>query len=72
MKKKPGKTEKKAKITKAIKEREKFQAKAVQMYQNGRKVVNIAVAMGYERGHGQNRVRAALTKAGIYKNSPSK
>jgi len=60
MKKKPGKTEKKAKITKAIKEREKFQAKAVQMYQNGRKVVNIAVAMGYERGLASNRGHGAV------------
>lgn len=39
----------------------------VAMYKTGIRVVDIAVAMGYERGHGQNRVRNVLLKAGIYK-----
>jgi hypothetical protein len=41
--------------------------KCVAMYKAGSRVVDIAVAMGYERGHGQNRVRRVLLKAGIYK-----
>lgn len=42
-------------------------ARAVAMYQAGSKVVDIAVAMGYERGQGQNRTRTALIKASVYK-----
>jgi hypothetical protein len=60
----PGKQQK---ITKAVKDRAKFQARAVQMYQNGQMVVDIAVAMGYERGQGQNRVANALLRAGMDK-----
>lgn len=41
-------------------------AEAVVLYNAGRKVVDIAVYFGYPRGSGQNRVRAALIKAGIY------
>jgi hypothetical protein len=41
--------------------------KCVAMYKSGSRVVDIAVAMGYERGYGQNRVRNVLLKAGIYK-----
>jgi hypothetical protein len=41
--------------------------KAVKMFKAGKPVVDIAVAFGYERGQGQNRVRAALVKAGAYK-----
>jgi DGQHR domain-containing protein len=41
--------------------------RCVTMYKAGSRVVDIAVAMGYERGHGQNRVRNVLLKAGIYK-----
>lgn len=41
-------------------------AQCVELYQAGHKVVDIAVGMGYKRGHGQNRVRAALMKAGVY------
>lgn len=45
-----------------------FDAKrAVELYQAGGKVVDIAVAMGYKRGQGQNRTRTALIKAGVYK-----
>lgn len=39
----------------------------VRLYEAGHKVVDIAVAMGYPRGHGQNRTVAALRKAGVYK-----
>lgn len=42
-------------------------ARAVALYAAGNKVVDIAVSMGYARGQGQNRVRAALIKAGVYK-----
>ena len=41
--------------------------RAVALYAAGNKVVDIAVSMGYARGQGQNRVRAALVKAGVYK-----
>lgn len=37
--------------------------KVIAMYKAGSKIVDIAVAMGYKRGQGQNRVRAALAKA---------
>jgi hypothetical protein len=40
--------------------------RAVRMYQGGKRVVDIAVAFGYPRGHGQNRVTNALIKAGVY------
>jgi hypothetical protein len=40
---------------------------AVELFEAGHKVVDIAVGMGYRRGSGQNRVRAALLKAGVYK-----
>lgn len=40
--------------------------KAVAMYQEGAKVTDIAVAMGYPKGHGQNRVRLALMARGVY------
>jgi hypothetical protein len=41
--------------------------RAVALYQEGKKVSEIAVALGYERGHGQNRVASALIAAGVYK-----
>lgn len=44
-----------------------FAARAIRLYKAGKRVSDIAVALGYERGHGQNRVAAALVKAGIYK-----
>jgi len=46
----------------------KFDAEAaVAMYKAGTGISDIAVAMGYERGSGQNRTRAALAKAGVWK-----
>jgi hypothetical protein len=45
----------------------KFAARAVRLYGAGKKVSEIAVALGYERGHGQNRVAKALIAAGFYK-----
>lgn len=42
-------------------------AKAVALYQQGQKIVDIAVALGYPRGQGNNRTRAALKAAGVYK-----
>jgi hypothetical protein len=42
-------------------------AKAVALYQQGQKIVDIAVALGYPRGSGNNRTRAALKAAGVYK-----
>ncbi|MFB3917257.1 MAG: hypothetical protein ACE14M_11045 [Terriglobales bacterium] len=47
--------------------REQLAARAVALYQEGKKVSEIAVALGYERGHGQNRVANALIAAGVYK-----
>jgi hypothetical protein len=44
-----------------------FAARAVALYAKDKKVSEIAVALGYERGHGQNRVVNALIKAGVYK-----
>ena len=44
-----------------------FAARAVRMYQAGNSVADIAVRLGYERGHGQNRVANALVKAGVYR-----
>ena len=53
---------------KAATRRIKFDAKQVlKMYNKGTNVADIAVAMGYARGHGQNRCRAVLLKAGVYK-----
>lgn len=45
----------------------KFAARAVKLYEAGKRVSDIAVLLGYERGHGQNRVAKALIAAGIYK-----
>jgi len=39
----------------------------VRLYQDGKKVSEIARAVGYPAGHGQNRTRAALVKAGVHK-----
>ncbi len=44
-----------------------FVARAIRLYKAGKRVSDIAVMLGYERGKGQNRVAAALVKAGIYK-----
>lgn len=42
-------------------------SRVIALYQRGLKIVDIAVECGYQRGHGQNRVRAILIKAGTYK-----
>jgi hypothetical protein len=45
----------------------KFSAtRAVKLYQSGKSVPQIALAMGYPPGTGNNRTRAALVKAGVY------
>ncbi|MCU1268811.1 MAG: hypothetical protein JWN74_105 [Acidobacteriaceae bacterium] len=36
-------------------------------YRAGKTVAEIARLIGYPQGHGQNRVRSLLTKAGLYK-----
>lgn len=41
--------------------------RCITLYNAGTKVVDIAVAMGYPRGSGQNRVRTVLIKAGAYR-----
>lgn len=43
-----------------------FAKQVVKMYRKGEHVADIAVAMGYQRGHGQNRVRTALMNADAY------
>jgi hypothetical protein len=45
----------------------KFAIRAVALYKAGKRVSEIAVLLGYERGHGQNRVANALMKADVYK-----
>jgi len=40
--------------------------KAVELFKQGMKVVDIAVALGYPRGQGNNRTRKALREAGVY------
>jgi hypothetical protein len=42
-------------------------ARIVKLYKAGKNVSQIARAVGYPAGHGQNRTRAALVKAGAYK-----
>ena len=42
-------------------------ARMVKMYKAGKNVSQIAQAVGYPRGRGQNRCRAVLLKAGVYK-----
>ena len=41
--------------------------KILKLYKAGKNVSEIAQAVGYPRGHGQNRCRAALEKSGLYK-----
>lgn len=55
--------------TKATKyKRVKFSpARIVKLYKAGKNVSEIAQAIGYPRGRGQNRCRAVLVKAGVYK-----
>ena len=40
-------------------------ARVVELYTSGLRIPDIAVQMGYQRGHGKNRVRAHLRAAGI-------
>ena len=40
-------------------------ARVVELYTSGLGIPDIAVQMGYQRGHGKNRVRAHLRAAGI-------
>jgi hypothetical protein len=64
------KSAKAAKTTKAAKAEltpKQFAARAVALYAKEQRVSDIAVALGYERGHGQNRVVNALIRAGAYK-----
>jgi len=42
-------------------------ARILRAYRAGKCVAEIARLAGYPKGHGQNRVRALLTKAGVYK-----
>ena len=46
----------------------KFNVKRiVKLYKDGKNVSQIALAIGYPKGTGQNRTRAALVFAGAYK-----
>jgi hypothetical protein len=50
------------------KDPEKFAAECVRLYRAGtRHISDLAVAMGYPRGHGQNRCAAALIRNGLYR-----
>jgi len=42
-------------------------AQVVRLYKSGARVSEIARKIGYPAGHGQNRVRHLLEKAGVYK-----
>ena len=44
----------------------------VKLYASGLNVSKIAQRCGYPLGHGQNRVRKVLVKAGVYKNRAAK
>jgi hypothetical protein len=44
-------------------------ARIVKMYKAGKNVSQIAQAIGYPRGRGQNRCRAVLVKAGVYRSA---
>lgn len=39
--------------------------KIIELYKQGMRIVDIAVEMGYQRGMGQNRIRAILRRAGL-------
>jgi predicted SprT family Zn-dependent metalloprotease len=45
-------------------------AEAIRLYQSGLSVPDIAVRFGYRRNQGNNRIRTALMKAGVYKTVP--
>lgn len=42
-------------------------ARIKKLYRGGKCVAEIARAIGYPRGHGQNRVRGLLEREGLYK-----
>ena len=42
-------------------------ARIIRAYKAGKRVAEIARAVGYPAGHGNNRVRNLLEKAGVYK-----
>lgn len=42
-------------------------ARVVALYKAGKNVSQIAQAIGYPAGHGNNRVRRVLEQAGVYK-----
>jgi hypothetical protein len=51
----------------------KFDVKRiVRLYRARKNVSQIAQAIGYPVGHGQNRTRAALVMAGVYKKPATK
>jgi hypothetical protein len=62
---------KKAKITvgKAVKYKKVkvSPARVIALYKDGKKVSEIALAIGYPKNTGQNRIRRILMAAGIYK-----
>jgi hypothetical protein len=41
----------------------------LKLYKAGKKISEIVQAIGYPRGRGQNRCRAALEKAGVYRSA---
>jgi hypothetical protein len=43
----------------------------VKLYKDGKNVSQIAQAVGYPKGAGQNRTRTALVFAGVYKKKPA-
>lgn len=56
------------KIKPAKKHKRQFDSpRAEALYRAGWRVVDIAVALGYQRGHGQNSVRRYLRMAGVHK-----
>jgi DNA-binding NarL/FixJ family response regulator len=44
-------------------------ARVIAMYKDGKKVSEIALALGYPKNTGQNRIRRILMVAGVYKMS---
>jgi hypothetical protein len=60
----------KRKFTAGKKRKPEFSAaRAVELFTAGKTLTDIAVTMGYQRGHGKNRVRRALMAAGVYRNT---
>lgn len=51
----------------------KFSPKRIlKLYAAGKNVSEIAQALGYPKGHGQNRTRKVLVTAGVYKKRAAK